>query len=194
MDQWVRSSVILLLNSGPKQLLLQPFYDPLSGITQVSRYQKDKPFWIMLKQTWWDGVAVASAELYASYLHFAPEDNHASTSSVRFLRAGCPSWHPTNSVKALKAICIYVHQAVLISISQRQSHFEAGRPTTADWVYDKHYMQVNCLRNWRSALAPMLLGTMVYVKEHKNVVDQYYITEHVTGMVLLIMYKKQSCI
>ena len=50
-----------------------------------------------------DGVAVASAEPYASYLHFAPEDNHASTSSLRFLRAGCPSWHSANSVKALKA-------------------------------------------------------------------------------------------
>ena len=53
-----------------------------------------------------DGVAVASAEPYASYLHFAPEDNHASTTSLRFLRAGCPSWHPTNSVKALKAILL----------------------------------------------------------------------------------------
>ena len=51
-----------------------------------------------------DGVAVASAEPYASYLHFASEDNDASTSSLRFLRAGCPSWHPTNRVKALKAI------------------------------------------------------------------------------------------
>ena len=50
-----------------------------------------------------DGVAVPSAEPYASYLHFTPEDNHASTSSVRFLRAGCPTWHPTNSDKALKA-------------------------------------------------------------------------------------------
>ena len=29
-------------------------------------------------------------------------DNHASTSSLKFLRAGCPSCHPTNSVKALK--------------------------------------------------------------------------------------------
>ena len=54
---------------------------------------------------WWsrdDGVAVASAEAYARYLHFASEDNHASTSSVTFLRAGCPSWHRTNSPKALK--------------------------------------------------------------------------------------------
>ena len=32
-------------------LLQQPFYDPLFGTTQVSRYQKDKPFWILLKQT-----------------------------------------------------------------------------------------------------------------------------------------------
>ena len=36
----------------------QPFYDPLSGTTQVSRYQKDKPFWISLKQTWWSGRTI----------------------------------------------------------------------------------------------------------------------------------------
>ena len=32
-------------------------------------------------------------------------DTHANTSSVKFLQAGCSSCHPTNSVKALKAIC-----------------------------------------------------------------------------------------
>jgi len=31
-------------------------------------------------------------------------DNHASTPPLVFLQAGCPSCHPTNSVKALKAI------------------------------------------------------------------------------------------
>ena len=31
-------------------------------------------------------------------------DNHASTSPLSFLQAGCPSCRPTNSVKALKAI------------------------------------------------------------------------------------------
>ena len=31
-------------------------------------------------------------------------DNHASTPPLSFLQAGCPSCHPTNSVKALKAI------------------------------------------------------------------------------------------
>jgi len=30
-------------------------------------------------------------------------DNHASTSPLSFLQAGCPSCCPTNSVKALKA-------------------------------------------------------------------------------------------
>jgi len=31
-------------------------------------------------------------------------DNHASTPPLIFLQAGCPSCHPTNSVKALKAL------------------------------------------------------------------------------------------
>ena len=30
-------------------------------------------------------------------------DNHASTSPLSFLQAGCSSCHPTNSIKALKA-------------------------------------------------------------------------------------------
>ena len=32
-------------------------------------------------------------------------DNHASTPPLSFLQAGCPSCRPTNSVKALKAVC-----------------------------------------------------------------------------------------
>ena len=30
-------------------------------------------------------------------------DNHASTPPLSYVQAGCPSCHPTNSVKALKA-------------------------------------------------------------------------------------------
>jgi len=30
--------------------------------------------------------------------------NHASTSPLSFLQAGCPSYHPTNNVKELKAL------------------------------------------------------------------------------------------
>jgi len=49
-------------------------------------------------------MEVASARPQANNLHLAPEDNHASTPLLSFLQAGCPSCHPTNSVKALKAI------------------------------------------------------------------------------------------
>jgi len=46
-------------------------------------------------------VAVASAG-YMQSLHLIP-DNHANIPPLSFLQAGCPSCHPTNSVKALKA-------------------------------------------------------------------------------------------
>jgi len=36
-------------------------------------------------------------------------DNHASTPPLSFLQAGCSSCHPTNSVKALKAILPITH-------------------------------------------------------------------------------------
>jgi len=36
-------------------------------------------------------------------------DNHASTSPLSFLQAGCPSCHPTNSVKALKVTLKNMH-------------------------------------------------------------------------------------
>jgi len=32
--------------------------------------------------------------------------NHASIAPLRFLQAGCPSCHPTNSIKALKALLL----------------------------------------------------------------------------------------
>ena len=43
-------------------------------------------------------------------------DNHASTSSLKFLRAGCPSCRPTNSVKALKAyhLCFSIYKFSLV--------------------------------------------------------------------------------
>jgi len=37
-------------------------------------------------------------------------DNHATTPPLSFLQAGCPSCHPTNSIKALKAIIGTLYQ------------------------------------------------------------------------------------
>jgi len=48
-------------------------------------------------------------------------DNHASTSLLSFLQAGCPSCSPTNSIKALKAPVITVtnsNNCVVSSVSR----------------------------------------------------------------------------
>ena len=57
---------------------LRPFYGPLYGTTRVSRYQKDEPFWNLLKKRLCGGssiswTAAASAGPYASHLHFIPD-------------------------------------------------------------------------------------------------------------------------
>jgi len=41
-------------------------------------------------------------------------DNHASTSPLSFLQAGCPSCRPTNSVKALKALIAVAYRYIMI--------------------------------------------------------------------------------
>jgi len=42
-------------------------------------------------------------------------DNHASSPPLSFLQAECPSCHPTNSVKALKAAEISHKSSVVVS-------------------------------------------------------------------------------
>jgi len=70
----------------------------------VSRYQKGKTnldFTEARNSEWqWHqlGCMQACTSLYA--------DNRASTPPLSFLQAGCPSCHPTNSVKALKAVAL----------------------------------------------------------------------------------------
>jgi len=57
-------------------------------------------------------------------------DNHASTSTLSFLHAGCPSCRPTNSVKALKARRIYTHptENITIFLSQRSAYLDTHKP------------------------------------------------------------------
>ena len=78
-----------------------PFNGPLSGTTQVSRYQKGK--------TDLDFTEARDSECQWHQLDhmqvctLLQTDNHASTPPLSFLQAGCPSCRPTNSVRALKA-------------------------------------------------------------------------------------------
>jgi len=78
-----------------------PFNSPLSGATQVSRHQKGKTNldFTGARDSEWQWHQLGHMQVCTSL----QTDNHASTSLLSFLQAGCPSCHPTNSVKALKA-------------------------------------------------------------------------------------------
>jgi len=78
-----------------------PFNGPFSGTTQVSRYQKGKTNldFTEARDSAWQWHQLGHMQVCTSH----QTDNHASTSPLSFLQAGCPSCRPTNSVKALKA-------------------------------------------------------------------------------------------
>jgi len=75
---------------------------PFSGTTRVSRYQKGKTNldFTEARDNEWQWHQLGHMQVCTS-LH---TDNHARTSPLSFLQAGCPSCRPTNSVKALKAL------------------------------------------------------------------------------------------
>jgi len=78
------------------------FNGPFSGTTRASRYQKGKNNldFTEARGSEWQWHQLGRMQVCTSL----QTDNHASTLSLRFLQAGCPSCLPTNSVKALKAL------------------------------------------------------------------------------------------
>ena len=81
-----------------------PFNGPLSGTTRVSRYQKGKTNLDFTEardsEGQWHQLGRMQVMQVCTSLQI---DNHASTSPLSLLQAGCPFCRPTNSVKALKA-------------------------------------------------------------------------------------------
>ena len=77
-----------------------PLNGPLSRTTQVSRYQKGRTNldFTEARDSEWQWHQLGHIQVCTSL----QTDNHSSTSPLSFLQAGCPSCHPTNSVKALK--------------------------------------------------------------------------------------------
>ena len=72
------------------------------GLPGWAGTRKVKPIWILLKQE-----TVRGSGISWTICKSAPciqTDNHTSTPPLSFLQAGCPSCHPTNSIKALKAL------------------------------------------------------------------------------------------
>ena len=76
-----------------------PFNGPFSRTTRVGRYQKGKTnldFTEARASEWqWHQLGICKSAPRSR------QNNHASTSPLSFLQAGCPSCCPTNSVKAL---------------------------------------------------------------------------------------------
>jgi len=83
----------------------------------VSRYQKGKTNldFTEARDSEWQWHQLGHMQVCTSL----QTDNHADTSLLSFLQAGCPSCRPTNCVKALKAqvvpdkgllmvVCVYV--------------------------------------------------------------------------------------
>ena len=84
-----------------------PFNGPFWGTTQVNRYQKVKTNldFTEARDSEWQWHQLGHMQVCTSL----QTDNHASTSSLCFLQAGCPSCCPTNSIKTPKAHTFYIH-------------------------------------------------------------------------------------
>jgi len=74
----------------------------LSGTNRVSWYQKGKTNldFTESRDSEWQWHQLGHMQVCTSL----QTDNYTSTPPLKFLQAGCPSCHPTNSIKALKAI------------------------------------------------------------------------------------------
>ena len=77
-----------------------PFNGPFSGTTQVSQYQKGKTNldFSEARDSEWQWHQLGHMQVCT----LLQTDNHASTQTLSFLQAGCPSCRPTNSIKALE--------------------------------------------------------------------------------------------
>ena len=112
-SQWVNNDesntekiLSIILNASQLVLYIgsrwttHPFNGPFSRTTQVSRYQKGKTNldFTEARDSEWQWHQLEHMQVCTSL----QTDNHANTPPLSFLQAGCPSCHPTNSVKALK--------------------------------------------------------------------------------------------
>ena len=89
-----------------------------SGLPGWAGTRKVKPIWILLKQETVSGSGISwviCKSAPCSRQITMPATHHSS-----FLQAGCPSYHPNNSVKALKGFWQYI-QTSINSYSTKQA-------------------------------------------------------------------------
>ena len=93
-----------------------PFNGSFSGTTQVSRYHKGKTTldFTEARDSEWQWHQLGHMQVCT----LLQTGNDASTPPLSFLQTGCPSCHPTNSVKALKAMHSTTFHVEILVISQ----------------------------------------------------------------------------
>ena len=91
------------------------FNGPFSGTTQVSRYEKGQTNldFTEARDSEWQWHQLGHMQVCT----LLQTDNHTSTPPLCFLKAGCPSCRPTNSVKALKAFSFAIKQINILCVS-----------------------------------------------------------------------------
>jgi len=82
--------------------MLRKIRPSFSGTTQASQYQKSKTNvdFTETRDSEWQWHQLGHMQVCTSL----QTDNHQHP-TTQFLQAGCPYCRPTNSVKALKAVC-----------------------------------------------------------------------------------------
>jgi len=98
----------------------------------VSLHHKVKPICIFMKQEMigWQWHQLGHKQIICIVLQ---TDNHASTSSLNFLQAGCSSYRTTNSVKALRAVqlrCRCRDNLVLVNYTIGRRHLSISNWTS----------------------------------------------------------------
>jgi len=115
------------------------------GLPGWAGTRKVKPIWTLLKQETVSGSGIRWAECKS-----APRSRQITTPAPQhsvFLQAGCPSCHPTNSIRALKALPS--DTAISKQLNSTVTDIEPSIFTTA------HGCSTQCANNsacwWRAA-------------------------------------------
>ena len=104
-----------------------PFNSPFFGTTQVSQYRKGKTNldFCEARDSEWQWHQLGHMQVCT----LLQTDNHPAPHYSFFLQAGCPSCHPTNSVKHWRQICQY------FEVLKCTRHYKHSRPTFCVFAY-----------------------------------------------------------
>ena len=134
----------------------QPFNGSFPGLPRWAGTTKVKPIWILLKQETVSGSGISCAVCKSaprSRQITMPAPHHWSC-----LQAGCPSYRPTNSVKALKAIALRQYRMqVKIELLEDNTHTHKWKMNY--WriirihTFDVHFLRELGLDRWSSEVS-----------------------------------------